>query len=162
MRGGPRDDCAAFNVFEHGPGTSVCGDAAVEQVGNTGMIEPREDVALGVESFDLRHGFASQEFECGALVERAVVAQHFVDLAHATAPERAHDAPNPEAVARGERRLHGDRVVVDLWRSLKKTRRRSVRAQQCEQFVMQCLSVGATLGGELFARRRGQIAGTRK
>ncbi len=95
----PLGDGAALHQLHHHVGAAVAGHAAVEQAGDAGMLQPRQDLALGGEAPGLACGVAADQLERHLLLELPVGALGAVDLAHAAAADQAGDAPGADALA---------------------------------------------------------------
>ena len=133
----------AVDVLHHRVRTAIRRHAAVEQARDAGMIQPRENLPLGVEARLLADRLEAQQLERAALAEPGFVAQRRVDLAHATAPDQPLDAPGAEACVRSERRR--DRRGVSGIRDRRRVEHalRRVGAQQFRDFAMQLRVVAA-------------------
>ncbi|HEY0178894.1 MAG TPA: hypothetical protein VGC30_04575 [Dokdonella sp.] len=147
----------SFDEFHHRVRTALRRRAAVEQARDARMVEPREDVALGMEAAALAVGLAAQQLQRDAMLERAVGALRRVHLAHAAAADQRADAPRTEPRSRRERRCGrrgrnefgcgGRRVEHAL---------RIVRTQQIVEFAPQLGVVAAGVREECrpFTRRQ--------
>ena len=95
-------DVAPFDVLHHQVGLALRRGAAVEQPGDVGMGEARQQLALpGEEGERLRVGQAAQELDRRALLEVAVVALGQEDAPHPALPDLAGEAPDAQHVACG-------------------------------------------------------------
>src|SRR5262249_18124924 len=93
----------AFNIFHDHVGPAIARDAAIEEPRDARMLEPREDVALGVKARGLRNGAVLQEFQRRALPERAIRADRGIYLACAPTIDQMLDLPHAEPRARRQR-----------------------------------------------------------
>src|SRR5450631_1271852 len=94
-------DGHSFDIFHHHEGPAITGDAAVVEPRNPRMLEACEDLAFGLESFQLSGGLSLQQLDRDALFEVAVRAGGFVHIAHAAAADEPDDVPGAEAHADG-------------------------------------------------------------
>ncbi len=107
-------DRLAIDQLHHDVGRTVLRDAAVQHLGEIGMVEAREDLALRLEAHGEPLGIeaVAHDLDGDLLRELAVDAFGTVDLAHAAAADARDDAPRaqaaPDPVAAGGQRLVGD------------------------------------------------------
>ena len=97
----PGVDGLAVNVLEHEVGRAVLGAAAVDELGDAGMLQPRGDAALGVEA---PAEFCAlqrqrQQLERGDPLEGAVGALDAIHSAHAAGTDALGNAPRTDAPA---------------------------------------------------------------
>ncbi|MEZ4654917.1 MAG: hypothetical protein R3E12_15350 [Candidatus Eisenbacteria bacterium] len=97
----PRGDGLAVDELHGEPGSTVVGDAAVDEGGDVGMGESGEDASFAEEA--ALHLFsvesAADELEGHALLEGRVDPFGEEDRAHAPAAELVKDAPPPDLLA---------------------------------------------------------------
>ena len=153
-------DHLPFDVLHHGVRSAIRCHAAVEQACDAGMIEPREDLALGVEAIDQLRRFAAGELERGTLLELPVGARGLVDLAHAAPADEAHDAPGAEAcVGLQDRVGRVGHLPGCLRRILEETRGGLAGVQQAQELDAQLRIVAGRVLDVARALRRGQLQG---
>src|SRR5581483_3508761 len=103
MVAGIPEDIVAFHVFQHDVGFTLFGFTAVEETGNAGVLEARQNLALLAEAFDGEGRFHAQAdyFNRDVLLERIVITDGAIDGAHAAMAQSAGDAIGTEAPAAG-------------------------------------------------------------
>ncbi len=79
----------------------ILGRASVQKVRNSGMIEARQDLPLGLEALQMRSRFALHELQRRQLLKLTVGAGGSVDLAHSAAADQTQDAPGADSGAGG-------------------------------------------------------------
>ena len=91
----PAVDALAFHVFQRDEGLAVAGDAAVQEVGDVGMLQRGQDAALFGHALRqaraVRAG-AGQQLQRDLLARIAIVALGQVDHAHAAFAQQPQDA----------------------------------------------------------------------
>src|SRR5690606_12046896 len=92
----PGRDRGALHVLHHQVRATGVVDAAVDQAGNAGMLETREDLALAAEALQQAWRRPRHLLDRRALHESRVVAFSQPDVAHSAGAERADGAPDPE------------------------------------------------------------------
>src|SRR5215469_12971820 len=138
------EDGLALEVLHDEVGAAVK-EAAIEQPRDVGMLEAREDLALGVEAAQHCIGIhaALDDLDGGALLELAVGAFGQVDGAHAAAAELTHHAPRAEHLGST---VEIEEVGIGL-----------VAAQQGEDFPPEFLIAGAGFVDEALAPVAGDV-----
>ena len=103
----PLVDGRAVDVFHDEVGIAFVAEAAVEQGGDVGMAQLRQQLAFAQETLACRRRIrrGADEFQCGPLRVRAIAAFDRVHRAHAAATDDAGDAPRAQLAA--EHRLAG-------------------------------------------------------
>ena len=98
---GEPGDRLPFDQLESEIRPAVARDTAVEQAGDIGMVEPRQDLALGEKAaHDLaRVEVAAHQLERHLLLELAVGALRPPDFAHAAPPQAGAQPVRTDAVA---------------------------------------------------------------
>jgi hypothetical protein len=79
------------------------------------VLQARQDLALGLESFQLRSGFALQQLDGDSLLEFPIRTGRFVHLAHAAPADEPSDVPRTQAHAEGRIRheiLRGRAIIA--------------------------------------------------
>lgn len=144
-------DRSAVDVFHHQERIALGADAAVEQTGDVGMIELRQDLPLRPESLreKLRAEMRAQNLQRDALLEMPVGAVREINGPHAAVPEFRFDAivAQQRSTARG---FGGGRKNLPL---------RFERIEHPREFVEQSLIVPAAPAQKcraVFARHRGR------
>ena len=100
-------DRLSFDVFHDRVRAAIGCDAPIEQARDAGVIQARQDLALGIETIEKFRRLAARDLERGPLLELSVGTFGLVHLAHAAVTDEANDAPRAqprtgcESVARG-------------------------------------------------------------
>ena len=158
----PLVDGRAVDVFHDEVGIAFVAEAAVEQGGDVGMAQLRQQLAFAQETLACRRRIrrGADEFQCGPLRVRAIAAFDRVHRAHAAAADHLDDAPRAQLAA--EHRLAGSREFVQRftpsrgvateWLALARIRR-----QHRAHFIEQVRIVATEFAQALFARLAVQV-----
>ncbi len=120
-------DGAPLDELHHHVGAAVGSDAAVVQARDARMLQPRQDLALGLKTLELGARFLLQQLDRGALLEVSLGPRGLVDVTHAAAPDPARDPPRPQAHA------DCDLFVAGLGRGARGFREETLGGLHCAQ-----------------------------
>ena len=140
----PAVDVLALDQLEHEIRLAARGDAGVEQLGDAGLAQAREDRALAPEPL-LRVGVeqaAAQQLDGGVAFEAAVAAARAPDAAHAALADHLDQRPGADRIARrdaGRREARGRRGREEAGGA-----RLGARAEQLAQLAR----AGRVVGGD--------------
>ncbi len=143
-------DRQPLDVLHHQVGAAVGGAAAVQQAGDAGMLELRQDLALGAEAPHQLVGVeaALEELE-GRLLAEVPLAGRQPDRAHAAPAQLAHELPRTHA---GRLPRRSDQRVLEEGAGL------PVGAQQRDDLAAQLRVALAQLLQGCLPGSRGQLA----
>ena len=142
----PAVDRHAIDVLHHDVGLTLIGAAAIEHMGDVGVLDRREELALG---FGAARGVgvaerAGQHLDRDALPEHAIDALGQPDLAHAAASDRLEEPVRAELAP--DRRLRIEKALA-----------RRVRLEQGQRGAAQGRIVGGRATDERLAPGCGQL-----
>ena len=96
-------DRCALDIFHRHIRPTIGGHSAIDQAGNSGVLQPGEQAAFALEHRPVIGRLDPQQFERDRLIKTSVTPVRQIDFAHPAAPDQLLDLERPDKAARCKR-----------------------------------------------------------